>query len=80
MNWKKQAKLARQRDNYDCKVCRRNGRKDHFKVSVHHIKPYREFSGDYKKANQLNNLISLCPSCHPRVESGVIPCPIPSSL
>lgn len=77
IGWKKQAGLARKRDNYTCQVCGRNGWKDHFRVNVHHIKPYREFDGDYKKANHLSNLISLCPSCHPKVECGLIPCPNP---
>jgi 5-methylcytosine-specific restriction endonuclease McrA len=72
MNWKKQSKLARQRDKYTCQVCGRNGWLDKFRVQVHHIIPYRLFNGDYERANDLSNLVSLCPSCHPKVESGTI--------
>lgn len=72
MNWKAQSRLARKRDNYTCQVCGKNGWVDKFKVQVHHIIPYRLFNGDYEKANELSNLISLCPSCHPKVESGTI--------
>jgi endogenous inhibitor of DNA gyrase (YacG/DUF329 family) len=31
---------------------------------VHHIKPYREFNNDWELANRLDNLTTLCPSCH----------------
>lgn len=72
MNWKSQARLARKRDNYTCRVCKRNGYIHKFKVHVHHIIPYRLFKGDYDKANHLGNLVSLCPSCHPKVEAGII--------
>jgi len=72
MNWKKQAKLARIRDDYTCQVCGKNGWIDKFKVQVHHIIPYRLFNGDWEKANDLSNLVSLCPSCHPRVEAGIV--------
>lgn len=75
MNWKQQAKLARKRDNYTCQVCGRHGWADKFKVQVHHIIPYRLFNGDYEKANNLDNLVSLCPSCHPKVEAGVVKLP-----
>lgn len=75
MNWKKQAKLARIRDEYTCQVCGKDGWTDKFKVQVHHIIPYRLFNGDYEKANNLDNLISLCPSCHPKVESGKVKLP-----
>lgn len=33
---------------------------------VHHIKPLREFNGDYLAANQPENLVTLCLSCHGR--------------
>lgn len=72
MNWKKQARAARKRDNYTCQVCGRNGYVHHFRVQVHHIIPFREFNGNYESANSLYNLVSLCPSCHPKVECGYI--------
>jgi 5-methylcytosine-specific restriction endonuclease McrA len=75
MNWKKQSRLAKKRDNYTCQVCGRDGRIEHFHISVHHIIPYREFREDYEAANNLSNLVSLCPSCHPKVECGTIRLP-----
>lgn len=33
---------------------------------VHHIKPIKEFGGDYLAANQPENLITLCTICHGR--------------
>jgi DEAD/DEAH box helicase domain-containing protein len=37
---------------------------------VHHKLPFRQFSG-YRQANQLSNLITLCPACHRRAEAAV---------
>ncbi|WP_431731888.1 HNH endonuclease [Bacillus timonensis] len=32
---------------------------------MHHIIPFREFDGDWKSANKLSNLVSLCEyPCH----------------
>lgn len=77
-NWEKQRLLALQRDGFKCAICRRkpNGTARR-RLAVHHIKPYRDFSGDYQKANVLTNLITLCASCHTKVENGKIYCPIP---
>ena len=65
-NWKEQSEKARIRDNFTCQICQT------YQVTptltVHHIKRYREFNGDYKSANELNNLITLCRSCHSKVE------------
>jgi DEAD/DEAH box helicase domain-containing protein len=42
---------------------------------VHHIRPFREFgyipgeNENYLLANALDNLITLCPTCHHRAES-----------
>ena len=47
----------RKRDNHQCNVCGNKELKDGKKLHVHHI--------DYNKKNlNLNNLISLCLSCH----------------
>jgi 5-methylcytosine-specific restriction endonuclease McrA len=72
MEWKAQAALARKRDKYTCQVCGRHGWVDKFLVQVHHIIPYRSFDGDYEKANALSNLVSVCPSCHPKLEAGLV--------
>lgn len=42
---------------------------------VHHVHPFREFgyvrgqNENYKQANALNNLMTLCPSCHRKAEA-----------
>jgi len=72
-NWPAQRDGARARDGYRCRRCgvpERGGRQH----DVHHITPFRAFgyvSGIndlYKLANRLENLITLCPACHRRVE------------
>jgi endogenous inhibitor of DNA gyrase (YacG/DUF329 family) len=67
-NWEEQRKKAMQRDNFTCQLC---GSTD--KLQVHHIRPYRVFNGDYKKANALTNLITLCLSCHLKIEPRIKP-------
>ena len=37
-------------------------------LEVHHIKPFRFFENDYMAANDLENLITLCISCHKKAE------------
>jgi DEAD/DEAH box helicase domain-containing protein len=67
-NWKQQRERVRIRDEFRCQVCGReeDGRQHH----VHHKTPFRQFDS-YLSANQLENLVTLCPSCHRRVESAV---------
>jgi 5-methylcytosine-specific restriction endonuclease McrA len=71
-NWRKQRRLARERDNYTCQMCglTKSKIKRIFKrlPEVHHIIPYRKFGGDYEVANSLDNLITLCPSCHTKAD------------
>lgn len=50
-------KKIRERDNFTCQECNYNEQQLGYKLSVHHI--------DYDKQNiSLDNLISLCRSCH----------------
>ncbi|HEY9088580.1 MAG TPA: Zn-binding domain-containing protein, partial [Anaerolineaceae bacterium] len=67
-NWVVQRIRARERDNFTCQLCGtpEAGRSHH----VHHKTPFRQFTS-YLAANQLENLITLCPSCHRRVETAV---------
>ncbi len=68
-NWAKQRDAARARDGYRCQVCYRpeeNGRAHH----VHHKVPFRSFPS-FVEANRLENLITVCPECHRRVETAV---------
>jgi 5-methylcytosine-specific restriction endonuclease McrA len=64
-NWDRQARRARARDKKRCQFCTcpvsRAGRN----LDVHHIRPFRFYGhAEYRKANLLTNLVSLCPSCH----------------
>jgi DEAD/DEAH box helicase domain-containing protein len=72
-DWQAQRDAARIRDSYRCRLCgapERNGRRH----DVHHVTPFRAFgylpdrNDLYKLANRLDNLITLCPNCHRRVE------------
>ncbi len=72
-NWPEQRDKARERDGYRCTVCgapERPGRQH----DVHHIRPFRSFgyipgvNENYKLANRLENLRTLCRSCHRKVE------------
>ena len=67
-NWEKQRTLARQRDLFRCRMCGlpEDGKPHH----VHHKIPFRMFSSA-ELANQLDNLITLCPGCHRLAEINV---------
>lgn len=66
-NWTKQRELALKRDRYVCRECgisddeQRNATGEG--LHVHHLKKRRKFDS-YEKANRLENLVSLCRSCH----------------
>lgn len=66
-NWKIQRKKALERDNYTCQLC---GSKQN--LEVHHIIPFNDFKS-YEKANELNNLVTLCKSCHGKIEHRFAP-------
>jgi DEAD/DEAH box helicase domain-containing protein len=67
-NWQYQRDLARARDGFRCQVCAElEGEKAHH---VHHKIPFRMFESAWQ-ANQLANLITLCNSCHRKVETAV---------
>jgi len=62
-NWRGQAKKTRKRDGYICQRCGLSQKEAGRKLDVHHITPFREFE-DYRAANCLENLITLCQHCH----------------
>lgn len=76
-NWESQRRKARRRDGFECLRCGIT-EKEHketvgTELSVHHRIPRREFRGDdgvldFEAANQLENLITLCASCHHQLE------------
>jgi DEAD/DEAH box helicase domain-containing protein len=67
-NWETQRDAARQRDQYRCQMCGTLEREGQH--HVHHKVPFRSFES-YTEANQLSNLITLCPRCHRRAELSV---------
>ena len=63
-NWRTQRLLALERDGHMCQVC---GATPPARLHVHHIVPCRVFQSSIG-AHALSNLVTLCVSCHPRVE------------
>lgn len=76
-NWSMQKKLAIKRDKHTCQRCGASGYVKGRSLDIHHIKPIRLFKGDWQKANDLSNLITLCRSCHQSVERAGARCPRP---
>ncbi len=75
-NWEEQRQRVRARDGYRCARCgtpEPPGRQH----DVHHLIPFRTFgyvpgrNDRYKEANQLENLLLVCRTCHRRLEMGV---------
>jgi DEAD/DEAH box helicase domain-containing protein len=72
-DWSAQRDAARARDGYVCRHCGAPEREAR-QHDVHHIVPFRAFgyvpgvNDFYELANRLENLITLCPACHRRVE------------
>ncbi len=72
-NWQQQRQLVLQRDDYRCRTC---GAAGDTSLHIHHIRPFREYgyipgeNENYRVANKVDNLITLCPSCHRRAEAG----------
>jgi len=67
-NWMMQRKLALMRDGRTCQIC--GAVEKDVPLHVHHKIPFRNFPS-YAAANQLDNLITLCPSCHRQAEASV---------
>jgi len=72
-NWAVQRQRARERDHYTCQVCGATEASLGREHDVHHVRPFREFSyiagvnDNYLQANELSNLVTLCRSCHSKV-------------
>lgn len=66
-NWTKQRRKCLERDNHECRVCGKTEEEIGREPAVHHITPRSEFNDSWKQ-NELNNLITLCHSCHGKLE------------
>jgi len=62
-NWQEQRRKALERDNYACQICGTSER-----LEVHHKTPVREFEVK-EESNKLDNLVTLCKSCHLVIEN-----------
>lgn len=80
VEWRNKRIEAIQRDNKKCVNCGigREEHKNKYGIDLHvdHIKPRKEFikdngDFDYKKANKLDNLRTVCCVCHRKVENGL---------
>ncbi|WP_298009508.1 MULTISPECIES: DEAD/DEAH box helicase [Anaerolinea] len=67
-DWGRIRDWVRKRDHYTCQLCGtvEQGKAHH----VHHKIPFRQFSS-LQEANRPENLITLCPACHQRVEENL---------
>ncbi|HCR72701.1 MAG TPA: ATP-dependent helicase [Anaerolineae bacterium] len=67
-DWQKIRETVRKRDQFTCQVC--GGKESNRQHDVHHKTPFRTFTSA-EEANRLENLTTLCPSCHHKVEQNV---------
>ncbi len=67
-DWQKIRDRVRARDGYKCQVC--GAPETSRQHDVHHKTPFRAFIS-LAEANRLENLTTLCPSCHHKVEQNV---------
>ncbi|PSQ56992.1 HNH endonuclease [Halobacteriales archaeon SW_7_71_33] len=72
--WKRSRMEAVERDDHECQRCGKTEDEIGRNPDVHHITPVREFE-DPRQAHSLDNLVTLCRSCHAKVEHGIVPVP-----
>lgn len=68
-SWWAVRRAALRRDGYECQSCGAGVEDIGRKPDVHHIERVREFD-DAEEAHTMDNVVSLCRSCHRLVESG----------
>jgi DEAD/DEAH box helicase domain-containing protein len=66
--WEAIRQQVLRRDGSRCQVCGYTGPGQ--PLHIHHMQPFRSFT-TIEAANQLQNLITLCPSCHRQAETRV---------
>lgn len=75
--WNETRRQALERDGYECMVCSKSKEEIGRNPDVHHIIPLRLFieSDEHEKedGHYLENVISLCITCHRRADVGIIP-------
>ena len=67
-NWEIQSGAARKRDGYTCQECGMTETELGRQLDVHHKIPFRSFKSNVE-ANKLEHLISVCPTCHAKLEA-----------
>ena len=70
--WRAVRQRALERDNYSCRVCGQSREELGRNPDVHHIRPVRSFieseNHTREDAHYIENVISLCISCHRKAE------------
>jgi DEAD/DEAH box helicase domain-containing protein len=67
-DWQKIREAVRKRDQFKCQVC--GAEESARRHEVHHKVPFRAFTSS-AEANRLENLTTLCRTCHQKVEQNV---------
>ena len=75
--WWTVRRAALARDDNRCQQCGKTAQELGKRPDVHHLTPVREFE-DPQRAHTLDNVITLCRSCHRHVEERNISAPSPS--
>jgi DEAD/DEAH box helicase domain-containing protein len=66
--WDELRQQVLNRDGHQCQVCGVDDKNQ--ALHIHHIQPFRSFI-NREAANQLQNLVALCPTCHKKAETSV---------
>ena len=66
--WLRFAEKIKQRDNYQCVICKRK-KSDGYKIETHHIIP-KKWTGpsEFKGEEKLSDCITVCAQCHGALE------------
>lgn len=69
--WRSIAAAVRDRDNHTCRDCGRVWADGMQRFCVHHLTARRHYDKDLSEANVMENLVTLCRSCHMRREQAI---------
>lgn len=67
-HWGRIRRQVLKRDNYVCQICN-NPHTHKNRLHIHHVVPLRHLLPNYTVANHKSNLITLCRSCHGKIEA-----------